>query len=878
MTTTRLPVLPRRADCTDCLLGQEPYNLSLKNRGIPTKPLFVSGKSRAILVIGATPSTKEDEQGEAFVGHAGRIVVDSYVAASGLPDLADVYATNVVRCYPASFEKAPPKALHICRNHLLTDIQEIRSKYSELILLCCGSEAIQAICGEALSLGNFPQGQELEVGGVTIRAFATFSSGMLLPGRSPAKLESVIEHLTVLVRYLKTGAVMRPPLKLGAVYGLRAPLPPATQTRFSIDTETIGCIGVQTTFHPERILRQDKCPKYNLMITAGLTWEDEEGRLRCRVFKSHKPRDMKDLKRILSRPGLVLYGHNTAYDILVLRALGDDWKAILHPDKVLLEDTMIWSFQDNPDRPERTLKALSIITGVGNYQNDPINLRKGQKYLGRDDPRLEDYQAEDCINTWGVRTECRLNITAKYGPDSPKVSERSVRWFSDLLWLGIEMSEAGLLHSVPALQSLHDTTRKRLDRLLTWSKSQFNLTLVGKGSVKDTVSLLSDLVEKWTPTEFAAKRMFLRQVVRTDVKKEVSTKSENVTLLLGVIPPDHEDARKLRALRAVRSLKKVVDSYTGPLLGLKAGKPEDINGKQLVDGYAWPSWHVVPSRANDNDSGEGGTQQGRMTARNPALATQPKAIERTWRSRFPGGCLIKPDESQIELRVPVIFCGDPVMLEIFHSGISLHLVTGSHLAGRQLANKYESPKFYAAGKMANFLRLFKGGHHKLQMALRADLRLDFTLEFCQAFLEADRQKYVVLYDWQDKLIETAKRDGYIQLPITGLSRNFLGDIDETYISTIVNFPVQTIAAQITESAQIEASRIFRKRKMRTLTCSNTYDEGIYDCPPEEVEEATTILRECFVRPPFYEELLSLGYHEVPLDVDVKTVYNPKNAA
>jgi len=95
-----------------------------------TKAVFGVGEMRArLLVIGEGPGADEDEQGEPFVGRAGKLL-DEMLRAVGrsrreaAPERA-VYIANVVKCRPPGNRDPEPEEVEACRPYLDRQIELI---------------------------------------------------------------------------------------------------------------------------------------------------------------------------------------------------------------------------------------------------------------------------------------------------------------------------------------------------------------------------------------------------------------------------------------------------------------------------------------------------------------------------------------------------------------------------------------------------------------------------------------------------------------------------------------------------------------------------------------------------------------------------------
>jgi hypothetical protein len=425
--------------------------------------------------------------------------------------------------------------------------------------------------------------------------------------------------------------------------------------------------------------------------------------------------------------------------------------------------------------------------------------------------------------------------------------------------------------------------------------------------------------------EEAAEHLSLRTDERleyTDITEVVSAGAANMKLFLSELPDRTSPlSRKIRAVCRFTTLRDLISRYTGPLLNQpwldslneyhlklrkyreavrtaaskgkiskrRPPKPpttlrnrKDIREGAAVNGTIYPRWFVVPSMTSDTSDDGGGTVQGRITAKDPAIQTFPPPLEACVVSRWEGGAIIRADMAQIEYRVPAAYSWDESLQAIFEQGLNIHEQTASFMLGWEVSKK-DHPKEYHLGKTGGFLVQFRGQIDKLLLTARRELGLQMEREKGREMMRrllAARERLIA---WQDELIETAKRNGMLEVPLVGISRTFLGTpatIDRTYVPTIVNFPVQTTAACVTLSAQITVERELRRRNLQTVLIYNTYDEGVYDAPPEEVPEVCEIIRSIYPNPPFWQDLQKAANLNpaVRLDCTVDVTYNATVAA
>ncbi len=107
----------RVAGCTDCPLHAK-----------RNKTVFGVGDENADwLFVGEGPGADEDQQGEPFVGQAGRLL-DSMLAAIRLKRGANVYIANVVKCRPPGNRNPEPAEALACEPYLHRQIDLIKPK------------------------------------------------------------------------------------------------------------------------------------------------------------------------------------------------------------------------------------------------------------------------------------------------------------------------------------------------------------------------------------------------------------------------------------------------------------------------------------------------------------------------------------------------------------------------------------------------------------------------------------------------------------------------------------------------------------------------------------------------------------------------------
>jgi uracil-DNA glycosylase family protein len=132
-------------DCRGCELWQP-----------ATQVVFSSGdRSASVMLVGEQPGDREDEQGEPFVGPAGKVLDEALIAA-GI-DRAAAYLTNAVKHF--RFEERGKRRIHqkpdvrhltACRPWLDAELEAVAPG----VVVAMGATAARAVLGRAVKIGE----------------------------------------------------------------------------------------------------------------------------------------------------------------------------------------------------------------------------------------------------------------------------------------------------------------------------------------------------------------------------------------------------------------------------------------------------------------------------------------------------------------------------------------------------------------------------------------------------------------------------------------------------------------------------------------------------------------------------------------------------
>ena len=148
-------------DCTRCKLHKARKQV-----------VFGVGNPKAELVfVGEGPGRDEDEQGEPFVGRAGKLLTQM-IEAMGLRR-EDVYICNVVKCRPPENRLPEKDEIATCSPYLLRQLAAIAPK----VICCLGSCSAQTLLRTNQGITRF-RGQWFDFQGAKL--IATYHPAYLL--------------------------------------------------------------------------------------------------------------------------------------------------------------------------------------------------------------------------------------------------------------------------------------------------------------------------------------------------------------------------------------------------------------------------------------------------------------------------------------------------------------------------------------------------------------------------------------------------------------------------------------------------------------------------------------------------------------------------
>ncbi len=866
------------SDCSGC--KECPLWEIAKHPGLPTRTHTSAGHKQALLIVGQSPGLNEDKKGESWVGYSGQLL-DKFIEASGIPKYADVYLSNVCRCLVPQDSKPTRGQINKCRKNLLADVQILTDNYEKVTILACGSFAVYGVSHmKSLTMAVKKQGVE-ESALVNAKSpapalFFTYHPALLHPSRKPAKVHAVEAHFMLLVKYLK-GEFIPNDMVVKPEVGIRPPkvAPPLV----CLDIETYGILKgrEQTVFHPVKSREIDGVEYRDQVVTVSFGfWEKD--RVRTLLYQYDKPQHRKYIEQWIKRivqDKSVLLGQYIKFDLLYLKTVNKVINYWADPRWLRLDDTLLMSFLLYEQRPEKGLKELSTLFGIADYNNLSVTGSSGTA-KNSSDPALHYYNCLDVAATLHLYKEIWKRIKDKYGPDSAKLTKVCADARNVATWDTLNLEENGCAMDVWKLQERYKLISDESLQLYTLLEKS-GITATGTGSEKSLREFLGGLLIKCCLNDDP-------RVMYTEKRKQLSIKKENVNLLLEYLPEGVE-REMLQELKRLRECDKELSTYLGPLLTKKRKGIVTFSNRV---GMTYPSWYPIPSYANrggGRDEKAGGTIQGRFACSKPPAQTYPSQIVDCMTTRFKPGKLVGWDLSQIELRMAGLQSGDSLLLENYAQGGDLHTQTALII----YPSIDEEIDFTSAewkdgderylGKTTNFLVLYRGGALKLQETARLN-GLNLSIEFCREVITTWYAAHQEFKEWQDNLIRTAGQ-GYIEL-VTGWSRTFGLGVggNKAYINEICNFPIQTLSAQLLQSAEFKILQRFREERLRSVIACQVHDSLVFDIRHGEDEIVEHIVNTVLTRPPLLSILEDTFGRTVPIKFDKKvyTSYGYKQSA
>ena len=239
------------------------------------------------------------------------------------------------------------------------------------------------------------------------------------------------------------------------------------------------------------------------------------------------------------------------------------------------------------------------------------------------------------------------------------------------------------------------------------------------------------------------------------------------------------------------------------------------------------------------------TATGRLSSSDPNLQNIPTRSElgRTVKTAFSAGegsVFLAVDYSQIELRLLAHLSGDEHLVRAFNEGEDFHAETAARVFGVPVSEV--TPDLRSRAKAVNFGIVYG------QQAYGLSQSLHISMAEARDMIDRYYEAYPGVRTFLDNVVARAKQTGYAEtmygrrrhIPELKAKNPQLRSFGER---TAMNHPMQGAAADIIKIAMARVSRRLEEEGFAAHMILQVHDELDFECPIDEVERLTTMVRD-----------------------------------
>ncbi len=261
------------------------------------------------------------------------------------------------------------------------------------------------------------------------------------------------------------------------------------------------------------------------------------------------------------------------------------------------------------------------------------------------------------------------------------------------------------------------------------------------------------------------------------------------------------------------------------------------------------------------------TATGRLSSSEPNLQNIPirseegKFLRKMFVSSFENGKLVSADYSQIELRLLAHFSKDPTLLKAYNENKDIHTQTASEVF--DVPFDMITSQMRRDAKAVNFGIVYGISDYGLAQ------NIGTTRKQAKEYIDKYFEKYSKVKEYMNSNVQFVKDFGYIT-SMYGRRRIVKDIYSSSYMTRMfaervaMNMPLQGTASDIIKIAMNNVYRALKDGGFKSKLILQVHDELIIDCPEDEVEKVSALLKECM------EGATELS---VPLIVDVESGSN-----
>lgn len=379
------------------------------------------------------------------------------------------------------------------------------------------------------------------------------------------------------------------------------------------------------------------------------------------------------------------------------------------------------------------------------------------------------------------------------------------------------MEKQGVCVNIPSLQELsaryNSEIAELVERIYALAGEKFNIN----------------------STQQLGKILFEKLRIGAGVKKNKDSKSYKTTA--EELEKYAEESEIVRLLLRYRKIQKINSTY------IEGFKPLIVKGK-------------VHTTYNQT-----ATQTGRLSSEKPNLQNIPIRTDegRELRKLFTAseGCvLIDADYSQIELRLLAHFSGCKELIEAYCEDKDIHSITASQVF--EVPLHAVTPQMRREAKAVNFGIIYGIS----AFGLGNDLSV--SAKKAKAYIDKYFQTYSDVKTYMNGNVEKATRDGYVETLLG--RRRVINELRSSNYNVrsfgeraAMNMPLQGSSSDIIKIAMINVHNKLTEGGYKARLVLQVHDELVIDCPENEKEEVSRILK---------TEMENAVALKVPLTVEV----------
>ncbi|QIN95308.1 DNA polymerase I [Stenotrophomonas phage vB_SmaS_DLP_3] len=488
---------------------------------------------------------------------------------------------------------------------------------------------------------------------------------------------------------------------------------------------------------------------------------------------------------LLTSPKISLKAANGKFDL--------NWMWVrtkIHCTNFKFDTTAVGSLLDE-NRSNSLNMHAKIYTDMGGY-DDEFNAKvdKGKMWLVPPAYMLP-YAGGDADATLQVAAEEKAQLL-----QDPQLTKFYINLLHPALRAFEEVERGGVCVDMDAYKDLDYTLSKESEKLASRCAAAMGGRIKAKyhndlkpGGIHMTPACIIDFM-------FSPMGLNLKPQVMTAGGKDGTGKKQPATGIdhLLMFKEDQRAREFIEAFEEYSSVSKMLSTYVH-------GFQKHIRS----DGRFHPTYWLF---AGDKADGEGGTNTGRLSCRDPAFQTIPKhnkwakAIRRCFPA--PDGMLVlENDYSQGELKIIACLADETNMIESYRSGKDLHVVTSGRFAGYDYEQmmqmkKDDEDRFDAIrqlGKAGNFGLIYGMGVDGFMIYARDNYGVQLTSQEAAAFRNGFFESYPRLLEYHARYKAFAKKHGYVRNPLgrirhLPLINSTRGDIRSKAERQAINSPVQ----------------------------------------------------------------------------------------